>query len=356
MSVDDPIPATTPVPKLATAHELRALYRAAEARAARLRVLADVSKALSNSRPRDLDATVARIAMQAAHLAGYARGRIAPAGALPNMSDDSLWLPLSAPGSEGDTNGHLLLEERLGTTALEDRESLGILAQLIGSALSVRTREQRLATLLGELLRSQEIERSRVAHDLHDGVAQSAAALMRRLELAGDGDPADLAVAIDQARALVIELRRVIGGMRPAALDDLGLGPALRQLADEAVDEIDVTLDIDLPGRPDPTIETALFRIVQEGLNNARAHAGPGTRVMVRLMREDALWRLSVSDNGCGFAPGLREPVDGTDGRRAGRGLGLAYMRERIELLGGRFEVDSAPGDGCRLRVDLPER
>lgn len=331
------------------AADLRALYRAAEARAGRLRVLAEAGQALAAATPHTLDAVAADVARAAAHLAGYASGHIvAPDASVP---EGGLVLDLRAPGSDGAVIGLLVLEDRRGETGAEDRETLGLLCQLLGASLSARARERRLGLLLGELLRSSEIERSRIAHELHDGVAQSAAALMRRLELAGDGDPADLAHAREQAHALVGELRRVIAGMRPPVLDDLGLVPALRQLAADAQAQgMAMTLDLALAedDRPAAAIETAVFRVVQEALNNAQNHAGAGVRAAVMLGRRAGMLVLHVRDDGCGFDPAtIRQPG-------AASGLGLAYMAERIELLGGHLTITSAPGQGCTLRAELP--
>lgn len=331
-----------------TAADLRTLYRAAEARAARLRVLVEASRLLTSCEAEGLEAAAQDVAQQAAHLAGFATGRVAARDAPPRAGDDALVLPLVAPGAGGMTIGALVLEQRLGTLAPEDREALAILAQLIGSALAARAREARLARLLAELLGAQEAERSRVAHELHDGVAQSAAALARRLELAADGDYADLAEATRQARALVRELRQVITGMRPPALDDLGLAAALHQLAEDARDGIAVSLAVDLAARPCEAIETALFRIVQEGLNNARLHAGKDAHVMVRIAEEEGAYRIAITDNGPGFDPRAVAAPAGA------RGLGLAYMRERIERLGGRLDIIAAPGAGCRLLAEIP--
>jgi len=332
-----------------TAADLRALYRAAEARAGRLRVLAEAGQALAAARPDTLDAVAADVARKAANLAGYAKGHVA----LPDAQGpaDSLALELRAPGSDGAVIARLLLEDRRSEPGPEERETLDLLCQLLGASLSARAREQRLGLLLGELLRSSEVERRRIAHELHDGVAQSAAALMRRLELASDGHPEDLASARDQAHALVGELRRVIVGMRPPVLDDLGLVPALRQLAADAESEgLAIALDVAMieGKRPKAALETALFRVAQEGLNNVHAHAGQGVHVAVSLEHQGEMVVMQVRDDGCGFDPAIiRQP-------NATGGLGLAYMRERIELLGGSLAITSAPGQGCTLRAELP--
>lgn len=333
------------------ASDLRSLYRAAEARAARLRVLVEAGQFLAAATPATLDSAVCDVARAAAHLAGYEGGRVIEDRAGETADDDCMIFPLTSPGSDVPLAGALVLEGRRSAPSAEDREAIAVVCQLIGASLSARAREARLARLLGELLRGQEIERSRIAHELHDGVAQNAAALMRRLELASDGDPADLARARDQARELVSELRRVIAGMRPPVLDDLGLVPALHQLAAEAeTSGMAVTLDIatDSDQRPSPAIETALFRVAQEALNNASAHAGPDVRVTARLACDAGRWRLSVRDDGCGFDPAVGRAAHGTGG------LGLAYMRERIELLDGRLTITSAPGAGCTLLAEVP--
>ncbi|MFY7838356.1 MAG: sensor histidine kinase [Novosphingobium sp.] len=342
-------PATSDLPQRAA--DLRALYRAAEARAARLRVLVEAGQALAAATSDTMDAAVADVARSAAHLAGYATGRVVGGEGIGPDGDDHLSLPLTAPGGDGSSVGALVLEGRRGTLSADDRETLAILCQLIGASLSARAREARLTRLLGELLRSQEVERSRIAHELHDGVAQSAAALMRRLELAEDGDSRDLAKARDQSRELVGELRRVIAGMRPPVLDDLGLVPALHQLAAEA-EEDGLTVVVQIAPkagmlRPPPVFETALFRVVQEALSNVRAHAGPQVCVNVRLETDAGIWWLEVRDDGCGFDPNAPRPAG------AAGGLGLAYMRERIALLGGKLTIASAPGAGCTLLAEI---
>jgi signal transduction histidine kinase len=333
-----------------TASDLRALYRAAEARAARLRVLVEASRTLAASTPGELEAAAQTIAAEAAHLAGYARGSIASTDNLPLFGEDSLVVPLEAPGSGHDRVGTLVLEHRVGTPTADDREALGILGQLIGGALAAHAREARLATLLAELLGAQETERSRVAHELHDGVAQTAAALARRLDLATDGDSADLVLAAQQARGLVRELRQVISGMRPPVLDDLGLAAALRQLIGDAGATQDVALDVTLEARPSELIETTLLRIVQEGFNNARSHAGAGAHVAIRVGETGSRYRVEVGDNGAGFDP--RSRLAST----TGRGFGLSYMRERINRLGGTLDISSAPGEGCRIIAEIPAR
>jgi len=331
-----------------SAADLRALYRAAEARAARLRVIVEAGQVLASSGPDAIDTAAHFVAQEAAHLAGFARGAIASAADGVQEGHDRLCLPLKAPASDGVSIGTLVLEHRIGTLDAEDREALGIIAQLISGALAAKAREARLANLLAELLGAQEAERSRVAHELHDGVAQSAAALARRLDLAKDGDPADLDQAACQARALVRELRQVISGMRPPALDDLGLAPALQQLIDDATGKLKVTMSVQLNTRPAPAVETALFRIVQEALNNACAHAGAGASATIRIRMNASRLVVEISDNGKGFDPAA------IPAKQAGRGLGLAYMRQRIDRLGGWLKVTSSPGKGCCIIAELP--
>lgn len=336
----------TPSGELAS--DLRALYRASEARAARLRVLVEASQMLAACSPGDLRAVAQQIATNAAHLAGYARGFVTSAPVDMPPESNSRIVPLEAPGSDGPHTEVLVLEQLIGAPSADDLEALGILGQLIGGALAAHTREARLATLLAELLGAQESERSRVAHELHDGVAQTAAVLARRLDLAADGDPADLAIASHQARALVRELRQVIAGMRPPALDDLGLAAALNQLIYDAGLGQDVELDVVVNIRPPAHLETALFRIVQEGINNFQAHAGMSAQLSVSVREDGGKYRVEIIDDGQGFEPGV------DCNKASGRGYGLAYMRERVNRLGGRLVITSAPGQGCRIVAELP--
>ncbi|PAX08845.1 sensor histidine kinase [Sphingomonas lenta] len=343
-----------------TALDLRRLYRDAEARAARLRVLVDAGRALASARGAELDAAGTQAAQQAALLLGYANGHVAePSRTLKDEQGGTLVLPL-IPSGGGRPVAELVLVGRASATQPDpaDEEAVAVLRQLLAGALAARAREAHLQTLLSQLLVAQERERAHVARELHDGVAQVAAAALRRIELAStSGDPEDAARAVELQRMAVSELRQVIAGMRPTILDDLGLEPALQQLASALADDgFEVRVSVDLPTRLPPHLEAGLFRLAQESLNNARAHAGDGSRIEVelRLSADKGELDLRISDDGRGFDPDPNLVLDRDappDGREH---LGLAFMAERVATLGGTFRLESAPGRGTTVSATVP--
>lgn len=215
------------------------------------------------------------------------------------------------------------------------------------------TREQALSTMVEKVTFAQDDERRRIAYEIHDGLAPLIVSAKQHADTAADfldADPArtrdELARSQDRLRRAVDETRRILMALRPAGLDTLGLGGAVRELIDDARRQggARVTVDDGLgPGRLLASVETAAFRIVQEALSNALRHAATGT-IDVALRRHDAALVLVVSDHGTGFAP--------SDVVR--RGLGLASMEERARLVGGRVTVESAPGRGTRVEAWLP--
>lgn len=219
----------------------------------------------------------------------------------------------------------------------------------------VAAREAELDRLVKQLLRAQEDERRVIAYDLHDGLTQTIISAHLHLEtLASLPDPAgaqareELGKGLQRVKAAIDEVRRVTSALRPAALDDLGLMPALmRNLADQAAEAgWETEVEDGLQGaRLNPAVETALFRIGQEALTNARKYA-QASRVRLALTRTGDRLRLEVRDWGRGFTsagpPDEREHV------------GLVSMDERARLLGGVCTVESAPGEGTLIRVEIP--
>ncbi len=218
-------------------------------------------------------------------------------------------------------------------------------------------RESRLQDLVGRLLLAQEEERRRIAYDVHDGLAQIAAAAHQHLEaFASHYHPssptrrANLERAQGLVQETVREARRVIAGLRPTALDDFGLATAIRiELDTLRADGWEVTYD-ERPGRErlPSRVETALFRIAQEALANVRKHAQT-QRVQVTLEQRRALVRLEVRDWGRGFG-GPNEAHAAAPGER----VGIPGMEERATLLGGHCTVESAPGVGTRVVAEVP--
>ncbi len=218
-------------------------------------------------------------------------------------------------------------------------------------------RERRLQDLVERLLAAQEEERRRVAYEVHDGLAQVAASAHQHLQaFAGYHRPRSSAArqqlerALNLAQRTVREARIVVANLRPTALDDFGLAAALKldveTLRREGW-EIDYCQEFGGERLPAP-VETALFRMAQEALNNVRKHAGT-TEVTIVLERSAGTVRLEVRDSGRGFDPKGVPNHGGADER-----VGLVGMRERITLLGGQFTIESAPGAGTRVMAAVP--
>jgi PAS domain S-box-containing protein len=249
----------------------------------------------------------------------------------------------------------------------EGAEILYSLASQAASALEnarlyteLSERENQLRDLVGKLIKAQEEERRRIAYDIHDGLAQSAAAAHQHLQAFARHhttwsaeDQAELEVALELVQEVVGEARQVIYDLRPTVLDDFGLAAALRlQVATLRAYGLEIALEESLgDGRLRQEVETTLFRVAQEALTNIRKHAR-ATKARVVLDRPGDAVRLLVSDEGRGFAP---KGTASTNGR--GEKVGLSGMRERISLLGGRFDLHSEPGRGTTIeaRVELPE-
>lgn len=198
-------------------------------------------------------------------------------------------------------------------------------------------RERALSRLSARLLSAREEERRRISRRLHDELGQTLAAARWALA-SGDLTEAErlLAAAVEGVRSLARDLR-------PPLLDELGLGPALRNLVERFSAATGVEVRADLPeGRFPERIETAAFRTLQEALENVRRHAG-ARRVSLRLEREGGALVGEVRDDGRGF-----------DLRRTPEGLGLSGMREWVSLVGGELSVESAPGRGTLVRFVIP--
>lgn len=221
-----------------------------------------------------------------------------------------------------------------------------------------------------QLLRSREEERARLARDLHDGPIQALIGLNLQLGLLvtpADGEQAppmvrqsspqmeELKAMRAEVRELVAELRQVCAELRPPMLDTLGLGAALRALADDWSAQCSAEVRLDLP--PDATLRPLpgemavnLYRVVQEALANVARHAA-AQRVTLQLAYEDSRLALTIHDDGRGFV------VPAAFDRLAAQGhFGLVSMQERIDLIGGRWTVESAPGQGTTVRVAWPAK
>ena len=194
---------------------------------------------------------------------------------------------------------------------------------------------------------------------MHDGLAQVAAAAHQRLQAfarryapASEKGREDLNRVLALVRRTVGEARRVISDLRPTALDDLGLAAAIRQeVAQLRESGWRVEYEEELGDERLPVaLETALFRVVQEALTNARKHAQTD-RARLELRRQGDTVILQVDDPGCGFDPAAVE-ADGGPGER----MGLSGMRERVGMIDGELHVRSTPGYGTSITVRAPVR
>lgn len=245
-------------------------------------------------------------------------------------------------------------DARAQPTALADRRFAHLVATFNDMLDRVAVQRQRLREVNMRALYAAEDERKRIARELHDGTAQTLAALRVRLRLARStpdrtAQQALLEEIAEEIGAAIEEVRRMARGLRPPALDMLGLAPAIeshaRTMADAGGLRLELALDDD--GRAlVPEAELAVYRIVQEALSNVVRHAH-AQAVHVTLGRTGDVVEALVRDDGRGFM------IDGTltDGAR---GLGLFGMQERASYLGGTVEIESTPGRGTTVRVRVP--
>lgn len=212
--------------------------------------------------------------------------------------------------------------------------------------------------LLAKTISAQEEERKRLARALHDDSAQTLTAVLMTLKTAEDALPAasDGALrALGRSRSQVDvalrEIREAIMDLRPSALDDLGLAAAVRWYADEHLRPLGIKVSLEISGdeqRATGAAATAVFRIVQEAVNNIARHSG-ARKARITLEFGVSAVVTVVEDDGTGFDPeGFRQPQEN------GRGLGLLGMRERAELFGGGVEIASGVGQGTSVRVRIP--
>ncbi len=206
------------------------------------------------------------------------------------------------------------------------------------------------------LVNAQETERQRLSRQMHDGPAQALSNFILQTEIAMRLMDVDVAQARDELNSLKSsamgtfqKVRNFIFELRPMMLDDLGLVPTVRRYSDAFKEQTGLDVNITVTGnerRLEPYLEVMLFRAIQELLGNAARHS-QGTLVKVLLDLGDDRVRVSVDDNGKGFDP---------DSIQQGNSLGLKLIRERAEMLGGSFEMDSVLGKGSRILFAVPSR
>ncbi|MGD9116525.1 MAG: HAMP domain-containing protein [Dehalococcoidia bacterium] len=199
---------------------------------------------------------------------------------------------------------------------------------------------------------AQETERKRIARELHDETIQELVVVARHLEeLAKSSTTRSTAKIQEEIREIIRGVRRFSQELRPSILDDLGLVPAVEWLSRETTENYGITVKTEFEGDQRQLPETAeltLFRIIQEAVANVRKHS-KATEAKIKIKFSADKVRVTVEDNGAGFAM----PDDWAELTATGK-LGLVGMRERVQLIGGQLKIDSRPGQGTVLTVEIP--
>lgn len=228
-------------------------------------------------------------------------------------------------------------------------------SERVRSETALQENACQVAMLSRRVLQAQESERRSIAHELHDELGQSLTAIKINLqaqERFKGQSPAELNTEnVRIVEDALQQVRRLAMALRPSVLDDLGLVPALRWIAEQTATRIGVAVNFH-PAIPQtrlsPEIETASFRIVQEALTNIARHAN-AQNVDIDLFHDGEALVLNVHDDGCGFnLSAVQERA------AAGDSIGLLGMKERAMLIGGRLEIESMPGLGSTVRLRCP--
>ena len=249
---------------------------------------------------------------------------------------------------------------------VDNKDELGDLADHINdagqeldrlqTAVLVEERGRALRERMAGVRMAEEEERRRISRELHDGLGPSLAAIGNTLRAARrlvrtdpDSVERQLEEVADSIKGHIKDVRTLIGDLRPVALDQLGLVRALDQMTESFRQETGVQASFNASGEASvaPLGEITIYRVVQECLNNVKAHAR-ASRVEVTLETAGGAIGATVEDDGRGFDP-LEVPVSAR-----GKGVGLLSMPERAQLLGGTFSVESSPGNGCKAVLNIP--
>lgn len=232
-----------------------------------------------------------------------------------------------------------------------------MLGRLAAHTRLLEANRAQLHRLSGQVLSAQEDERKRIARELHDDTSGALARILLNIQMCEERVPDGWYDMHEKMRATRVlseqtleNVRKMIFNLRPALLDDLGLAAAIRWYAKNNLEPAGVQVQLEVTNslRASPVVETALFRIAQEAINNIVRHAD-AKNVNIRLSHTPTQWILVVQDDGHGFdtSTAPQEPL--SDQR-----WGLFGMRERVALLGGTCQIESAVGNGTKLQVEIP--
>lgn len=272
--------------------------------------------------------------------------------------------------TKGTTLGSMCLGTRKPVQFTAEEEDL---LKAIGSQIAVAVENARLYAevqqkeqLRGELfskaLNAQEDERKRIARELHDETSQTLTAMLFTLDDAAEcAETSETRQRLEHLRRLTEHtldgVHKLIFDLRPSMLDHLGLVPALRGYAEARLAEHGVRVVVDETSasrRLEQDVETAVFRVIQEAINNIARHAA-ARNVWIQFNFNHQSLIINVEDDGIGFESSAIQASPGSPRLLTGsRGLGLMGMRERLEILGGEMEITSLPGQGTELVISVP--
>jgi signal transduction histidine kinase len=261
----------------------------------------------------------------------------------------ALWVPLLA---QGRTIGIIAALDKAGNAHFSDADLRLCESFAERAALAVELSHRVVRDALRRVVEAQELERRRLARELHDETGQALTSVLLGLKGCDEAKSLDDVRAVSaHVRELVVQtlqdVRRLAVELRPKALDDFGLVAALERLTAGFAQQTGVAVELEsrlADARLPSEVETALYRIVQEALTNVVKHA-QAEHVSIVLMPKDSSVAAVIEDDGRGFSP------DGD-----GEGLGLVGMRERVALVEGRLEIESAEGAGTTIVVEVPIR
>jgi signal transduction histidine kinase len=280
---------------------------------------------------------IRRLEILAAAMSGYIEGR--DHSALPETPKDEIGQLSGSYNALVNT----IYERKLENQRLSD---------------DLRFRFHEREVMLQRLITSQEQERRRVANELHDDLGQRMSSISLNLEYllrTLPSDPESARIQISEIQGLISEttdsMHDMVFGLRPSVLDDLGIVPAIRNLCQRMLEPVEILYEIKIKSLSDrlpANVETALFRITQEAINNVIRHA-EAHNVMISLRLRDDWVELEIKDDGNGFDPQITQASSDISS-----GLGLLGMRERVDLFHGEFFIKSAPSSGTTIQARIP--
>lgn len=208
-----------------------------------------------------------------------------------------------------------------------------------------------------KLLEEQELEKKRIARELHDSTVQNLTMLIHKTELCSkliEKDPIqakmEMHMMSDTLRSCINEMREIIFDLRPMVLDDLGLSIALERFITQQMLQREIKIELSVRGKEPkllPVVKTTLFRIITEACNNALQHANP-QNVSIMVTYEKEYFCAEIKDDGCGFETESQKQKE--------KNFGISIMRERAYLLKGAFTIESQIGKGTVVTVKIPNQ